>query len=521
MSAGIATRYRLLRQFTDASDADLRRLKLHLGNDIVEFFNSWLWTYDPRRAADSDGDEEATTTLPFNLWPRQAEYLLWLEEMERGKKEAIVEKSRDVGATSLDAGFAIHRWLFWPGYKTTFGSRVEDLVDKIGDPDTIFEKIRSMLALLPKFLMPAGFDWNRHSNYMRLINPANGNVIAGEGGKNMGRGGRSSIYFVDEAAYIEHADAVEMAIVANADTRLWVSSVNGMGNLFARKRFSGRYPVFVFKWEDDPRKDSAWEKKKKSEVEPHVWAQEYARDYGAAVEGICIPGAWVQSARALWDHGLVDPWPHGQGVGGLDVGAGGKDKSVLIVRRGPYVMPPHKWDTPDTISMTYDAIDKAEEEGARFVNYDNIGVGTGPRSALMHSTTAERIPGYGVNVGLQATPKVWDDKLRANQKFHLLKDELWWTMRERFQKAHQRWLWEQGESGGVDHALDDCIALPPHTTLEAELSTPKWFRRPDGKIKIESKEQLRARGIKSPDFAEALMLTFADEQGGGATTSVN
>lgn len=516
MQRAIDRRSRLLAQFTNGPEEDQRWLLAYLATDIRAFFNDWVWTYDPRQTGPGK-----SPIMPFDLWPRQAEYLTWIEEMETGRREALVEKSRDVGATSLDAGFAIHRWLFRPGYKTTFGSRVEDLVDKLGDPDTIFEKIRNMLDLLPRWMMPRGFDPGRHSNYMRLLNPANGNIIAGEGGRNMGRGGRSSIYFVDEAAHIEHAASIEMAIVANSDVRLWVSSVNGMGNLFARKRHSGRYPVFVFKWEDDPRKDKAWEKSKKAEIESHVWAQEYARDYGASVEGICIPGAWVQSARALYDHGLVDPHPEGTGAGGLDVGAGGKGKSVLIVRRGAVVMPPHDWSTPDTITMTYDALDDARKDGAAFVNYDNIGVGTGPRSALMHSTTAERLPAHGVNVGVAPTKKVWDDKLRSDQKFANLKAELWWTMRDRFQKAHQRWLWESGETGGMDHALDDCIALPPHATLEAEISYPKWFRRPDGKIIIESKEQLAKRGLPSPDFAEALVLTGAEPQSGEAVFEIN
>jgi hypothetical protein len=46
-----------------------------------------------------------------------------------------------------------------------------------------------------------------------------------------------------------------------------------------------------------------------------------------------------------------------------------------------------------------------------------------------------------------------------------------------------------------------------HSQLISELSIPKIIRLELGKIKVESKDQLRARGVKSPDFADALVLS--------------
>ena len=43
-----------------------------------------------------------------------------------------------------------------------------------------------------------------------------------------------------------------------------------------------------------------------------------------------------------------------------------------------------------------------------------------------------------------------------------------------------------------------------------ELSLVKWGRNERGKIVIEKKEELKRRGINSPDFADALMLTNVD-----------
>jgi hypothetical protein len=46
--------------------------------------------------------------------------------------------------------------------------------------------------------------------------------------------------------------------------------------------------------------------------------------------------------------------------------------------------------------------------------------------------------------------------------------------------------------------------------LAAQLSQPTWAPNPSGKILIESKVQMRSRGIKSPDQADALALTMIE-----------
>jgi Pyruvate/2-oxoacid:ferredoxin oxidoreductase delta subunit len=85
-----------------------------------------------------------------------------------------------------------------------------------------------------------------------------GASITGEGGDNIGRGGRSSVYFVDEAAFVERPALVDRALSQTTRVRDRRETPNGPGNGFAEKRFSGRLPVFTFHWRDDPRKDEAW-----------------------------------------------------------------------------------------------------------------------------------------------------------------------------------------------------------------------------------------------------------------------
>ncbi len=493
------------------ADPTRRAIELELcRRDPVYWFNTWCWTYNPKNAGTS-----VPANLPFDLFPRQEEMIRWLEERLRQKEEGLIEKSRDIGFTWLMGGFALHHWLFVSGFKTAFGSRKEDLVDKIGDPDSIFEKIRMLLRGLPHWMLPGGFNWRKHSHFSRLVNPISGNVITGEAGDNIGRGGRNSLYVIDEGAFLEHPDTVDVAVNANADCRIWGSSVNGMGNLFARKRHSGRIPVFTFHWKHDPRKTEAWAEKKKHElIDEWKFASEYDLDYSASVEGICVPAKWVKAAIELGKR--LQIVRSKDGVGGLDIGAG-KAKSVYVERWGPIITIPQARKDPDTTDTALWALECAEKGHIEVLNFDAPGVGAGVSSTL----SKKKIPGcktQPINTGVPPSDiTVWPDGRKSSETFANLKAELWWIMRERFRACFEHLLWLDAKEGGKEYALNELTIFPespdPETqALQVQLSTPKWFRRHDGKIILESKEQLTKRGISSPDHADALALTFVPEK---------
>src|SRR5581483_3662218 len=165
-------------------------------------------------------------TLPFDLCQRQVEMWEWMDRMLIARQDGCIKKSRGIGFTWEAGAFALQKWRFRDGFKTTFGSRKSTEVDQIGNPDSIFEKMRMLYRKLPRWMLPRGFDPYQHDKQNLLTNPENGNVVRGEGGEEMGRGGRSSLYIIDEAAVIERADRVDAATSANADVRLWGSTIN-------------------------------------------------------------------------------------------------------------------------------------------------------------------------------------------------------------------------------------------------------------------------------------------------------
>lgn len=469
----------------------------HCAADPVYWVNTYCWTYDPRLLP-------ADPNIPFRLFPRQEEFLRWLEEREQGQEDGMAEKSRDMGLTYLCCAYALHGWLFRPGFSAGFGSRKLELVDRIGDPDCIFEKLRIMIRRLPAWMMPAGFRADDHDNHCRLMNPATGATVTGEGGDNIGRGGRKTIYFVDEAAFLEHPQTVEAALSQTTRCRIWVSTPNGPGNPFATKRFSGKIPVFTFHWKDDPRKGEAWYAAEVARLQdPVTVAQEIDIDYTASVEGICIPAKWVRAAV-----GLELP-ESGSVVAGFDVAEFGPDRNVVIGRQGPRVGRPVEWGQANTTESAYRARDEAVKLDATCLLYDCVGVGAGVRGAYESAETPLPFQVKAVNSGESPTLTRWPDGKTAKERFLNLRAELWWTMRIRFEKAYEHSLWRGGQEGGKEHPAEEMISLPNHPGLIADLSLPRYFRTETGKTKLEAKADMRKRGVKSPNFADALALTFA------------
>jgi phage terminase large subunit len=457
---------------------------------VSHFVGQWCYTVDPRDLS----------VWPFDPFPRQLEFLAWLQDRERRQESGLVEKSRDMGVTWLCCAYALHGWLFRPNFACGFGSRKLELVDRLGDLDSIIEKVRYMLYGLPRQLVPPGFRRKDHDNLARLVNPDNGSSVTGEGGDHIGRGGRKTLYFVDEAAFLERPDQVERSLSETTRVRVDVSTPNGPGNPFARKRFGGKVPVFTLHALDDPRKGPAWYAKRKTELDPVTFAQEVDIDYSASVEGICVPAAWVRAAVGL------DLPESGPVVAGLDVAEDGPDRSVLVCRRGPVVRPPVDWGRLNTTQTAWRARDEAVLAGASAVNYDVVGVGAGVRGTW---ASADRLPfvPVAVNGGSTPTPTRWPDGRTSKEKFANLSAELWWLLRCRFERAYEY------RELRTRHPAEEMISIPNHPQLIAELSSRLYFHTSVGKIALEDKKAMRRRGVKSPDFADALALSFLPPRG--------
>ena len=470
-------------------DPDLQASTIELcRRDAVLWINDWVWTYDPRTDV---------KFLPFDLFPVQERFIRWLQEQETARKKCIVDKSRDMGVTYLACAYALHKWLFVPGDSTAFGSRKLDYVDLKGNPKSIFEKLRVMIRDLPPWMLPRGWNPDRHSNYCRIENPATGATITGEGGDDIGRGGRVSRYFLDEAAYIERPDLIERSLSTTTNFRIDISTPNGNGNPFATKRHSGDFPVFTLHWRDDPRKGEEWYRARRIEYrnDPVTLAQEIDIDYTASQSNTCIPGAWVRAAVEL-----DLPSDALSVTAGLDVADDGGDLCVFTACRGPRVIAIEDWSHTNTTQSAFKAMDLAERHKVVSVNYDSVGIGAGVKGTVETSERPSASLFHAVNVGEAPTERHWLDGKTSKEKFRNLRAEAWWALRARFERT-----WEH-VNGQAVYPADELISIPDHAVLISELSQPMYSYTETGKVEIEKKSAMRKRGVKSPDFAESLML---------------
>jgi phage terminase large subunit len=212
----------------------IRGAKAYYKDHWADFINHWCTTFDPRLAGTG-----RPTFMPFIMFERQAVMVEFLYDCILHNEPGLLEKSRDMGATWVACAVSVIMFLFWEGVTISWGSRKEDLVDRRGDPNSIFQKMRVIVEKLPPFFLPRNFSPKMHMAHMRFVNPETGSTIVGECGDDIGRGGRSKVAFLDEYAHLEHQESVDAAMSANTDCQIMISSVNGLGNVFHRRRESG------------------------------------------------------------------------------------------------------------------------------------------------------------------------------------------------------------------------------------------------------------------------------------------
>ena len=190
-------RIQLLKSLREEPD-NLDNAKAFYKENPAEFLTDFVDTYDPRRLATGD-----STTIPFLLFDRQSELIDFIRACMGSSVSGLVDKSRDTGCTWLAVGISVWLFCFYPGAAVGFGSRKAELVDRLGDMKSIFEKLRFAFRSIPRDFLPPGFNLTADMNYMKITNPETNVQISGESGDNIGRGDRTLIYFVDEAAWLE------------------------------------------------------------------------------------------------------------------------------------------------------------------------------------------------------------------------------------------------------------------------------------------------------------------------------
>ena len=475
-------------------------LKHYYANHLPDFISDWGVTIDPRLIAKGQH-----ALIPFHLWPKQVELVHWMmERWQRGEHGTVV-KSRDVGASwcamSLLASLAIFRRNFAAGV----ASSTEAKMDLSGNPDTLFAKLRAFLQHLPPEFA-AGYSPTTTDKYLRINFPETGGSVTGEAGDQAGRGGRKSLYVVDEAAFFEHPRLIEASLAATTDSTIWVSTPNGIGNAFYEKAHNAAVPRFDITWRDDPRKDQAWYEQKVATLDPVVVAAEINCDFAASVQGVVIPSAWVQAAIGL--HERLGITPTGKRYAALDVGDT-NDRSAFTARHGIVLEHCESWSGAgsDIHGTTARAFRLCDERKLREMLYDADGLGAGVRGAarVLNEARTDRVVKV-VEYRGSSTPVHPDRKApRTNVSWKDYvanrKAQAFMHLRSLFE---QSWRASRGEAYDADHMISINPRIPELARLTAELSQPTMDTNAAGKILIDK----YGEGT-SPNLADSVVIAFA------------
>jgi len=159
---------------------------------------------------------------------------------------------------------------------------------------------------------------------------------------------------------------------------------------------------------------------------------------------------------------------------GVDPARFGSDATVIAVRQGRDIIALKRHRGADTMEVVGHVIEAIEEYKPALVCVDEGGLGAGVVDRLKEQKYKIR----GVNFGSKAKNQLMHGNKRA---------EIWHSMRE--------WLKE--------------ASIPEDRFLKTDLIGPRIKPDSKGTLFLESKKDMKSRGLASPDAADAIALTFA------------
>lgn len=186
-----------------------------------------------------------------------------------------------------------------------------------------------------------------------------------------------------------------------------------------------------------------------------------AFDVDKAVENVLFPDSYQNAPKII----------------GVDIARYGTDNTVIAFRQGlklHKLFKYHNLDTKGIVTSIINCIDKYFPD-AVFLDMGYIG-----------SAVYDILKDYGYNV----TGIDFGSKSSEPEKYFNKRAEMWCNMAQ--------WLIHADLVDDID--------------LKTDLISPKFYYRGDnGQIILEKKEEMRSRGLSSPDCADALALTFAEK----------
>ena len=364
----------------------------------------------------------------------------------------------------------------------------QDRVMSVVSPNQIFAVARTARPENPTAL--AGF----HQSSIRISDDGRSIVEEGEGGE--------LLFIIEESAGVDDKifEVASGALSSKGSRLLMVGNPTKVDGFFARSHKQDRasYTCLHFRSSDSPLVEDKYH-------------EELVRKFGE--------GSNVVRVRSLGEFPLADddvligldltepcllreayPDEHLPKVLGVDVARFGSDRTVFVLRQGRNVLDIAVHAKDDTMTTAGRIIKYIKERGAQFINVDEIGLGAGVVDRLKELVKELELNNVYVQ-GVGGADKSDDRTIFDSNDAQPLRfrDSLWLRAQIFFRDEKPSLI-----LAPKDHAED----------LVGELSTTKYRIDSSGRLVMESKDEMKRRGLRSPDIGDAMNLTLATNVAG-------
>lgn len=429
-----------------------------------------------------------------------------------GKVRALILKGRQQGCSTYVGGRFYHRTTHARGLRSFI------LTHEDAATQNLFEMVNRYHEHCPALLRPSTGAANAKELFFDRLD--SGYKIGTAGTKGVGRSSTVQLFHGSEVAFWPHAEThaagVMQAVPDEPGTEVILeSTANGVGNFFHQKwrdaenGVSEYIAVFVpWFWQDEYRKtprpdfamdeeereyaalydldiaQMAWRRAKVAELkDPNLFKQEYPAN---AVEAFqmsghdsFIPPALIVRARK----GNAEE--SGPLVVGFDPAWMGADRHTMAWRRGRRLRAVESrlgLNTMEAAGWAKKVLD--EDKPARFfIDVGGVGAGVYDRLVEMGYGDIVRPINFGSSPFEPPPPEGYGP---ANRRA-----EIWMKSRE----------WLEDPAG---------VQIPDKDSLQADACGPKFRYDSNTRLLIEKKEDMRKRGVPSPDEWDAVALTFSE-----------
>ena len=247
-------------------------------------------------------------------------------------------------------------------------------------------------------------------------------------------------------------------------------------------------------------------KERDEDLYRHIWLGEPVADSELAI----IKPSWIEAA--IDAHEKLGFSAAGRRILGFDVADEGDDANATVLRHGSVVTDMQQWRGQDVIYSADKVYLYAQEQNIDRIVYDNIGVGAGVKAQFRRKNGQVQTLGFNAGGAVYKPDAKYTDDKKNRDMFANIKAQAWWMVRDRFYKTWR--AVHHGDNYPEDQLISLSSSLHELEYLTAELSRPQVDYDQNGRVKVESKKDMKKRGIPSPNRADALVMAFAPVQGG-------